>query len=168
MIMGKIPAEYLPAKELWPQRIYSLPEHKGYPQKLNSTEELIDRHVEAGSGDRVAILFEDQKITYKALQATVNKLGSAPKGPGIAAAGRALLRAPPPPPALVPRDRMAIWVLLYPSGTPGLPKGTVHFMEEALIVPDGFGKHGWRVTETDVIGGPPPPPPGAGHRHPAR
>jgi len=31
-------------------------------------------------GDRVAILFEDQKITYKALQASVNKLGSALKG----------------------------------------------------------------------------------------
>src|SRR3989304_4765843 len=98
--MGKIPAEYLPPKELWPQRIYSLPEHKGYPQKLNSTEELVDRHVEAGRGDRVAILFEDQKITYKVLQASVNKLGSALKGLGIQEEDRVLLRSPsiPPPP----------------------------------------------------------------------
>jgi len=245
--MGKIPADYLPPKELWPQRIYSLPEHKGYPQKLNSTEELVDRHVEAGRGDRVAILFEDQKITYKVLQASVNKLGSALRGLGIEEEDRVLLRSPSIPPALVAnfaiiklgaiavptsplfsraelahvaanteavalivaaplleevekaradlktikhivviggepadlkakgyipygeliakgsdalapvrRDRMAISVLLYTSGTTGLPKGTVHFMEEALIVPDGFGKHGWRVTETDVIGGPAP------------
>src|SRR3989304_3749983 len=247
MIMGRIPADYLPAKGLWPQRIYSLPEHKGYPQKLNSTEELVDRHVAAGGGDRVAILFEDQKITYKALQASVNTPGSALKGLGIEEEDRVLLRSPSIPPALVAnfaviklgaiavptsplfsraelahvaanteavalivaaplleevekaradlktikhivvigggpadlkakgyipygeliakgsdalqpvrRDRMAISVLLYTSGTTGLPKGTVHFMEEALIVPDGFGKHGWRVTETDVIGGPAP------------
>src|SRR3989304_686316 len=101
MIMGRIPADYLPAKAPWPQRIYSLPEHKGYPQKLNSTEELIDRHVEAGSGDRVAILFEDQKITYKALQASVNKLGSALKGLGIEEEDRVLLPPPSTPPALV-------------------------------------------------------------------
>ncbi|MGH2650764.1 MAG: acyl-CoA synthetase, partial [Actinomycetota bacterium] len=54
------------------------------------------------------------------------------------------------------RDRMAISVLLYTSGTTGLPKGTVHFMEEALVVPDGFGAYGWRVTPDDVIGGPAP------------
>jgi 2-aminobenzoate-CoA ligase len=54
------------------------------------------------------------------------------------------------------RDRMAVSVLLYTSGTTGLPKGTVHFMEEALTVPDGFGKYGWRVEPDDVIGGPAP------------
>ncbi len=245
--MRKIPAHYLPPRELWPQRVYTLPEHKAYPQKLNSTEELVDRHVEAGRGDRVAILFEDQKITYKALQASVNKLGSALKGLGVEEEDRVLLRSPSIPPALVAnfavikigalavptsplfsraelahvtanteavalivaaplleevekarpdlktikhiiviggepadlkakgyipygeliakgadtlqpvrRDRMAVSVLLYTSGTTGLPKGTIHFMEEALIVPDGFGKYGWRVAETDVISGPAP------------
>jgi 2-aminobenzoate-CoA ligase len=54
------------------------------------------------------------------------------------------------------RDRDAVSVLLYTSGTTGLPKGTVHFMEEALTVPDGFAKYGWRVTPDDVIGGPAP------------
>jgi 2-aminobenzoate-CoA ligase len=245
--MGKIPAHYLPPKELWPQRVYTLPEHKGYPQRLNSTEELVDHHVEAGRGDRVAILFEDQKITYKALQVSINKLGSALKGLGIEEEDRVLLRSPSIPPALVAnfavikigaiavptsplfsraelahvaantegvalivaaplmeevekpradlktikhivviggeaadivakgyipygelmakgsetlepvrRERMAVSVLLFTSGTTGLPKGTVHFMEEALIVPDGFGKYGWRVTPDDVIGGPAP------------
>jgi 2-aminobenzoate-CoA ligase len=56
----------------------------------------------------------------------------------------------------VRRDRSAVSVLLYTSGTTGLPKGTAHFMEEALTVPDGFGKHGWRVEPDDVIGGPAP------------
>ncbi len=245
--MGKIPESYLPPKALWPQRIYTLPEYKAYPQKVNSTEELVDRHVEAGRGDRVAILFEDQKITYKQLQASINKLGSALKGLGIAEEDTVLLRVPSVPPALVAnfallkigavviptsplfsraelvhvadstgavalivaaplleevekargelptlkhviviggegaevkakgyipygellakgtetlepvrRDRMAVSVLLFTSGTTGLPKGTVHFMEEALVIPDGFGKYGWRVTADDIIGGPAP------------
>ena len=245
--MGAIPAGYLPSRELWPKRIYLLPEHRTYPERLNSTEELVDRHVEEGRGDRVAILYEDQRITYRQLQASVNKLGSALRALGIGEEDRVLLRSPSIPPALVAnfavikigavvvptsplfsraeiahiaenaeavalivaaplleevekakaelgrikhvvviggdaaevkakgyipygellakgsdrceparRDRTAVSVLLYTSGTTGLPKGTVHFMEEALTVPDGFGKYGWGVTPDDVIGGPAP------------
>jgi 2-aminobenzoate-CoA ligase len=245
--MSKIPVDYLPSKDLWPQRIYTLPEYATYPRRLNSTEELVDRHIEAGRGDRVAILFEEQKITYAELQASINKLGSALKSLGVEEEDRVLLRCPSIPPAIVSnfavlkigavvvpisplfsrselvhvaatteavalivaaplleevekaradlttvkhviviggdaaevkakgdlpygellakgserlepirRDRMAVSVLLFTSGTTGLPKGTVHFMEEALLVPDGFGKYGWGVTENDVIGGPAP------------
>jgi hypothetical protein len=69
--MGTIPASFLPPRALWPERVYLLSEHATYPERLNSTEELIDRHVEAGHGDRVAILYEDQRITYRQLQASV-------------------------------------------------------------------------------------------------
>ncbi|MCH7895715.1 MAG: acyl-CoA synthetase [Candidatus Methylomirabilales bacterium] len=243
--MGKIPEGYLPPKELWPTRFYTLPEYKAYPQKFNSTEELIDKQVAGGKGDRVAILFEDRKIPYKALLGMVNKLGNSLKALGIEEADRVALRAPNIPPALVTnfavlkiggvflptsglfsraeiahvfnnaevkavvvaapmleelekakpdlktlqhiivvggtpeqqaackekgyllyqelvdsgkpecdpvrRDRMDVSVLLYTSGTTGPPKGTAHFNEEALIVPDGFGKYCWGVTENDVI-----------------
>ena len=30
--MAKIPASYLPARGLWPERVYTLPEHRAYPQ----------------------------------------------------------------------------------------------------------------------------------------
>ncbi len=243
--MAKIPEGYLPPREFWPSRIYKLPEYQNYPQKLNSTEELLDKQVAAGRGDRPAILFEDKKIPYKALLGMVNKLGSSLKALGIGEADRVALRAPNIPPALVAnfavlkiggiflptsglfsraeiahvfnnaevkavavaaplleelekarpelktlehiiviggtpeqqaackqkgyllyqelvdggkpecdpvrRDRMDVAVLLYTSGTTGLPKGTVHFVEEALVVPDGFGKYCWGVTENDVI-----------------
>ena len=243
--MGKIPEGYLPPRELWPTRVYKLPEYQAYPQKFNSTEELIDKQVAGGKGDRPAILFEDRKIPYKALLGMVNKLGSSLKALGIEEADRVALRAPNIPPALVAnfavlkiggvflptsglfsrseiahvfnnaevkavvvasalleelekarpdlktlkhiiviggtpeeqatfkqkgyllyqelvdggkpecdpvrRDRMDVSVLLYTSGTTGLPKGTAHFLEEALIVPDGFGKYCWGITEHDVI-----------------
>ena len=62
--------------------------------------------------------------------------------------------APAFPP--VRRPRQAVSVLLYTSGTTGLPKGTVHYQEEALIVPDTFGKYGWDVQPNDIICGPAP------------
>jgi 2-aminobenzoate-CoA ligase len=61
------------------------------------------------------------------------------------------------------RKREDVGLLLYTSGTTGRPKGTVHFVEELLIVPDGFGKYGWQVTENDVIGGSAPLAFGAGY-----
>jgi 2-aminobenzoate-CoA ligase len=56
----------------------------------------------------------------------------------------------------VRRPRTAVSVLLYTSGTTGMPKGTAHYMEEALIIPDTFGKYGWKVQADDVICGPAP------------
>jgi 2-aminobenzoate-CoA ligase len=240
--MGKIPAEYLPPRELWPQRIYTLPAFTEIPQRFNSTEELLDKTVAAGKADRVALYFEDKRIPYKALLAQVNKLGSALKRLGIEEADRVALRLPNIPPAIVAnfavikiggvvlptsalfsraeiahvfnnaevkavivaaalldelekarpelktvkqiivvgaepeeikkrgylayqelidsgeptcdpvrRDRMDVSALLYTSGTTGLPKGTAHFMEEALIVPDGFGKSCWHLADHDVL-----------------
>ncbi len=58
--------------------------------------------------------------------------------------------------APVRRPRTAVSVLLYTSGTAGLPKGTAHYVEEALVVPDTFGRYGWRVQPDDIICGPAP------------
>src|SRR6266511_1255911 len=99
--MGSIPADYLPPSELRPQRIYTLPEFKEIPHRLNSTEELLDKIVAGGKGDRVALYFEDKRIPYKALLAQVNKLGSALTKLGIEVADRVALRLPNIPPAIV-------------------------------------------------------------------
>ncbi len=58
--------------------------------------------------------------------------------------------------APVRRDRLAVALLLYTSGTTGLPKGTVHFMEDLVLIADGFGGHCYQITPDDVIGGPAP------------
>ena len=245
--MSIIPPDYLPPKELQPQRIYTLKEFAGYPDPLNSTEELLDKQVQAGRGDHPAVLFEDRALTYRQLLAASNKFGNALRRLGVEEADRVMLRAPNAPPALivnfavlklgavvvptsallspaeieyiannaeakvivvsatlleavaralpkcktvghvvvvggkpeevkaqgflvyedlvanelaelqaVRRPRNVVSVLLYTSGTTGPPKGTAHYMEEALIVPDTFGKYGWRVQPDDVICGPAP------------
>ncbi len=246
--------DYLPPRELWPTRIYKLAEFAAYPERFNPTEELLDKAVAAGRGDRAALLFEDQRITYAQLLGQANKLGNALRELGIREGDRVLLRTPTIPPAIatnfavlklgavitpisplfsraeiahvandaeavaivvhaallgeveaarenlktirhiivvggdpaelkpkgyllygellqsggatlapVRRAREDLALLLYTSGTTGRPKGTAHLVEETLIVPDTFGKYGWRVTENDVIGGSAPLAFGAGY-----
>ncbi len=79
--MGKIPADYLPPKELWPE--YTSPPEFPVPDKLNLGEFFLDRHVKEGRGDNVAILFGDQKITYKELLAMANKFANVLKSLGV-------------------------------------------------------------------------------------
>jgi 2-aminobenzoate-CoA ligase len=243
--MGKIPESYLPPPELRPKRIYSLNEFKNIPQTFNSTEVLLDQNV-AKYGDKVAVYFDEQRITYKQLQASVNRVANGLKKLGVEEGDRVMMRMPNIPPVIVSnfaiikigaislptsvlfarteiahvanlaeakvlmvaaamlgevegakpdlktvkhivvvggdenevrakgyipyadlmknpdqceavkKDRMDVSVLLFTSGTTGLPKGTAHFMEESLIVADGFGKYCWEVTDKDVIGGPAP------------
>src|SRR5713101_637069 len=94
-------ADYLPPRELWPNRIYTLPEFAAYPDRFNPAEELLEKHVAAGRGDRVAILSEDQRITYAQLLAQANKFGNALHELGIREGDRVLLRTPTIPPAIV-------------------------------------------------------------------
>jgi 2-aminobenzoate-CoA ligase len=247
-------ADHLPPRELWPKRLYTLPEYATYAGRFNPTEELLGKAVAAGRGERAAVLFEDQRITYHQLLTQANKFANVLRELGVQEGDRVILRTPNIPPALVAnfailklgavctptsplfsrneiahvandseavaiivssallgeveaarenfqtvnhiivvggdaaevkakgflaygellqsgsptldpvlRKREDVGLLLYTSGTTGRPKGTVHFVEELLIVPDGFGKYGWRVTENDVIGGSAPLAFGAGY-----
>ena len=98
--MAKIPDSYLPPPELRPQRIYTLEEFKKIPQKFNSTEVLLDQTA-AKYGDKTAIYFEDQRISYKQLQATVNRVANGLKKLGVGEGDRVMMRMPNVPAAIV-------------------------------------------------------------------
>ncbi|RME46776.1 MAG: GNAT family N-acetyltransferase [Chloroflexi bacterium] len=245
--------ERMPPRELWPQRIYTLPEFAEYPEKLNLTEILLDSHLEAGNGDRVAVKFEDQQISYAELADQVNRIANGLRELGIREGDPVFMRTPnlpvlvacnfaaqkigavslPTSPLFsrteiahvsnsaqakaiiahialleeverarenletvehivvvggnpaelkergyipfaeltgnnaevepVRRDRKDLSVFLYTSGTTGPPKGTAHLMEDPLAVADAFGRYGWDVQPSDVIGGSAPIGFGAGY-----
>lgn len=47
------------------------------PEEFNLTNALIDAHVAKGRGDRIAIYYQDQRLTYRDVQRLVNKAGNA-------------------------------------------------------------------------------------------
>jgi 2-aminobenzoate-CoA ligase len=59
--------ELLPPRELWPVFDYSAPHLAGFPDQLNAAEQLIDRAVALGFGDKTAIHHEGVSWTYRHL-----------------------------------------------------------------------------------------------------
>lgn len=98
--MAKIPEGYLPPPELRPKRIYTLPEFEKIPQTFNSTEVLLDETA-AKYPDRPAIFFDDTVLTYKQLQASVNRFANGLKSLGVSEGDRVMMRMPNIPPAII-------------------------------------------------------------------
>jgi len=93
-----IPESYLP--DNGPQLVHALPELH-YPEEINVAEQLVDRHVEEGRGDNVAIRFEDREITYTELQERVNRLGNAFLDQGVEPGDRVVVRFTNRPEAVI-------------------------------------------------------------------
>ncbi len=66
--------DLLPPPELWPEMDYSgLPE-LAYPDRMNCAADLLDVHVAAGHGDRIAFRFAGGTWTYRELFETANRI----------------------------------------------------------------------------------------------
>ncbi len=213
----------------------------GYPEHLNATVELVDRHVEAGRGDRVALIAPGVRWSYAELAAMIDRmahvltgaLGMVPghrvllrsannptmvalylaviKAGGVVVATMPLLRAhelvqildkaaiglvlcdtglrddmdealaraarparlvtwsgtaggelgallPPAPAPFVPVASRADdpCLLGFTSGTTGLPKATIHFHRDLLIICDCYARDILRATLDDRFIGSPP------------
>jgi acetyl-CoA synthetase len=67
--------------------------------KLNASANCLDRHVRAGRGDKVALIWEGEpgdgrRITYRELHAEVSKFGNVLKGLGVARGDRVAIYLP--------------------------------------------------------------------------
>jgi len=82
----------LPSQELWPQ-IDGL-EELGYPDRLNAAKELIDKNLEAGRGNQVAIIGAEGEMTYQELDHLVKQISQFFEAQGIKPGNRILLRGP--------------------------------------------------------------------------
>ncbi len=171
--MGKIPADYLPPKELWAE--YTSPAEFPVPDKLNLAEFLLDRHVKEGRGDNAAILFGDTKMTYKEVMALANKFANVLKGLGVESQDRVGLRMTNAP------DAVAINFAIMKLGAIPVPVSPLWAKEEVAFVlnnsefkvfvvsfplmgPVEDSKHEWQFpTKIVVVGGKPEDVEAKGH-----
>ncbi|WP_369335040.1 acyl-CoA synthetase [Halorubrum sp. F4] len=99
-MQSNVPTEYLPDESDSPDYVYPIPEAH-YPKHVNTTDQLVDRHVREGRGDNVAVHFEDETITYEELQERVNRMGNALRDLGVESGDRVLVRFPNRPEPVV-------------------------------------------------------------------
>lgn len=67
------------------------------PDRFNVASYFVDRHIPEGRGDNVAIECGDQKITYRELLASVNRVGNALKELGVRIEERVAILLPDSP-----------------------------------------------------------------------
>lgn len=86
-----MPTDHRPPRELWPERIYTLPELQ-YPETLNLAAELVDAHVAAGYASETAVVSGDRRVSYGELQTLVNRVGNGLLAQGVRPGARVILR----------------------------------------------------------------------------
>ena len=92
--MDTFTRDNLPPRQQWPEFLFTRPE-LAYPPALNCAAELLDRHVEAGNGDRRCIVTDGETWTYNDLLAKSNRVARAVVDEmGLVPGNRVLLRGP--------------------------------------------------------------------------
>jgi 2-aminobenzoate-CoA ligase len=85
--------DHLPAKNLWPELVFSLPE-LNYPERLNCAALILDRHVDEGRGEKIAVHGFDLSLTYRELQHWANRIAHVlVEDRGLKPGNRVLLRS---------------------------------------------------------------------------
>jgi len=83
----------LPPIEQWPDLLLDRPEFQ-YPERLNAAVELTDRMVERGFGDRIALIGNGRRRTYKELTDWSNRVAHAlVENYGVKPGNRILIRS---------------------------------------------------------------------------
>jgi 2-aminobenzoate-CoA ligase len=163
--MAKIPADYLPPKELWAD--YTSPAEFPIPDKLNLGEFLLDRHVKEGRGDNTAILFGDTKLTYKEVMAMANKVANVLKSLGVEEQDRVGIRMTNAPEAVainfgimkvgaIPVPVSPLWAKEEVAFVLNNAEFKVFVVSFPLMGPVEESKHEWQFpTKVLVVGGKP-------------
>ncbi len=88
--MAKIPENYFPPKEYWPQ--YTFPDEFIIPDNTNLAYVLLDRHIDGGRGKRTAVIFGEKFTSYTELQEASCRVASSLAEQGVEKQDRVAIR----------------------------------------------------------------------------
>jgi benzoate-CoA ligase family protein len=113
------------------------------PEEFNLASFLLDRHLEEGRGDNVAVYFEKESITYAELAEASNRLGNALLGLGVEQENRVMMCLPDCPQFMASYfGAMKIGGVPVPVNTMLLPQDYLYFLNDSrakvLIVHQDF------------------------------
>jgi acetyl-CoA synthetase len=128
--------------------------------RLNFTDNCVDRHVDAGRGDKAAIVWEGddgqtRTLTYAELAAEVNRLANALKGLGVREGDRVGIFLPMSPEAAIATLAVVKIGAIYTPCFSGFGAGAVASRlsdceAAVLITADGFHRRGQVVRMKEV------------------
>ncbi len=101
--------DHRPPAELWPERIYTLPDLE-YDDRLNLATILVDDHVAAGRGGAVAVVQGNTRLSYAELHRMVDRIGNGLRAQGVKPENCVLLRMPNCP------EFVATWLAVQKLG----------------------------------------------------
>lgn len=102
------------------------------PEQLNAAVALVDSHLDAGRGDKVAILCGDRAVTYRDLYHGVNRAGNAFKHLGVRMEERVVILAPDCPEWVFAFfGAMKIGAVAVPLNTMLLPKDYAYLLGDS-------------------------------------
>ena len=100
----------LPPRGQWPELLFELPQLR-YPERMNCATELLDRALERGWGERVAVRSPDTVWTYAQLLERANRIARVlTEDMGLRTGNRVLLRGPNSP------TMAACWLAVMKAG----------------------------------------------------
>ena len=107
--------DHLPPRDQWPVMDYASRPELAYPRTLNCAAELVDAHVAAGRGGRIAIVAPAEQWTYARLMEQTNRLANVlVRDLGLVPGNRVLLRGPNNP------MMAAAWLAVLKAGGIGV------------------------------------------------
>jgi len=77
--------KYIVPEDTWPEIIIpdEVKQYIGERKELNLAEELLDKNIKEGRGRKVAVYFEDRRVTYRDLYRLSNKVANFLRAAGI-------------------------------------------------------------------------------------
>jgi benzoate-CoA ligase len=102
------------------------------PERLNAAAVFVDSHIEAGRGEKTAILCEDQTVTYRQLLEGVNRMGNALRQLGVRMEERVAILMPDTPECVYAFfGAMKIGAVAIPTNTILQPKDYRYLLNDS-------------------------------------